>query len=208
MTTHRVCLVVLIGLITAACNNSPTQPNRCSDLTGLSVSCAPGGNTLQCHAAETLYCGPGPDVTAQTQWQSSDPGIVTISSAGVAQSVSPGDAQIIAAYMGINSPTRVRVLSGQPPLLVGDIAGNVSSTPGCGVNNGVPDVLVTVIAGLNTGLSTTTGNGGFYSFPNIVFAPTVTLRASKAGYQDAIVNGEAGYPPGIPNICITPASAG
>lgn len=168
------------------------------------MSCTPGGDALQCLARANYYCGPGPDVTAQAQWRSSDPNIVTVSPVGVARAVSPGDAQISAVYLATSGLMRVRVLSGQPPLPLFEIGSSVRAMPTCGTNDGVPGVIVTVTSGLNVGRSATTVNSGSYSIPDVVYGP-ITLRASKDGYEDAVVNGAVGYSPGIPTICITAA---
>jgi len=201
----KVAFVLLSLTLEVGCNNgSPTDP-RCSDLTTLAISCTPQGDALQCHASANYYCGPGPDVTAQAEWRSSDPNIVTISAGGVAHAASLGDAQISAVYLGTRGFERVRVLSGQPPLPVFDIGSRVVAMPTCGVNDGVPGAVVTVTIGLNIGRSATTDNRGVYTIPDLVYGP-ISLNASKDGYQDAIVNGAVGYSPGIPTICITPVS--
>jgi hypothetical protein len=207
----RQVVLVLLALTPAlACSNgngsayngSPTDP-RCSELTALSISCTPQGDALQCHASANYYCGPGPDVTAQAQWRSSDSSVVTISADGVAHASSPGDAQISAIYLGTSGFERVRVLSGQPPLPLFEIGSRVVASPTCGPNDGVPGVIVTVASGLNVGRSATTGNGGSYTIPDVVYG-AISLHASRDGYQDAIVTGAVGYSPGIPTICITP----
>jgi hypothetical protein len=134
-------------------------------------------------------------VTAQAQWRSSDSSVVTISADGVAHAASPGDAQISAIYLGTSSFERVRVLSGQPPLPLFEIGSRVVASPTCGPNDGVPGVIVTVASGLNVGRSATTGNGGSYTIPDVVYG-AISLHASRDGYQDAIVTGAVGYSPG------------
>jgi hypothetical protein len=198
-----IAQISMFGLLASACGSSPTGPVRCG-FTNLSITCRPSTDALRCSAIENNQCRSS-DVTTQAQWQSSDPSVVVISSPGSAKSVSPGDAQITASYAFMTASTRVRVLSGQPPLLVGDILGFVRRSPTCGTNDGIPGVLITIMSGLNSGLQATTEDRGQYGFRNIAFAPTVSLRASKAGYREVVVNGEAGYPPGIPVICMAQA---
>ena len=74
----------------------------------------------------------------------------------------------------------------------------------CGPNDRVSGALVAVTSGLNAGRTAITGNAGSYSIPDVVYGP-ITLRASKAGYNDAILNGAVGYSPGISTMCLTPA---
>jgi hypothetical protein len=195
-----------------ACGASPTSPHcdaAIDALNGFSISCIPTADTLECRAtAVTHPCGDIADVTSLVQsWASSDSGIVSISrlssGAGVARSVGIGDAQITAQANGVTSfATRVRVLPGQPPLVVADIYGQVRLAPTCGVNDGVAGVEVTAIDGVLKGLITTTDTKGQFGWQNIVSPPSVTLRATKAGYQDAIGSGNYA---GFPTICISPS---
>jgi hypothetical protein len=188
-----------------SCNSTgPTDP-RCAERTGLSISCAPVGGALQCGATALYYCPlVQTDVTAQARWQSSDPGIVAVFPGGLAQSVSPGDAQI-SATDGFSSFVRVRVLPGEPPLPLYELLSFVAVMP-CGPNDRISGALVTVTSGLNVGRSATSGNVGSYSIPDVVYGP-ITLRAGKAGYNDAVLNGAVGYSPGISTICLTPAQS-
>ena len=196
--------------VTTACGSSPTSP-RCAStintLDGFSLRCEPQTDALRCRAIAVLNCDEV-DVTPRVQsWMSSDANVVAISGAasepGVARSVALGDAQITAQADGVTSfAARVRVLPGWPPLIVADIYSFVRLAPACGVNDGVSGVQVTATDGVLAGLSATTDANGRFGWPNIVSPPSVTLRATKAGYQDATVTG--GYT-GIPVICIAPA---
>jgi hypothetical protein len=205
---HHLALIVPLTsvVLTAACSNSPTDP-RClppGSFISMNVSCnSLVGSVLKCRAVTRNYCQDETDVTLQALWQSSDSGIVSVSSTGVVQSVSPGDAQVSAKFQGSTSFARVRVLPNEPPLPVADLGAFVRRAPTCGINDGISGALVTIIEGVNTGLTATTDSHGLGMFPNVPFGPTIALRASKEGYEDKMVNGTAGYPPGIPDICMT-----
>src|SRR5918996_368405 len=115
MVQHvRVALPVL--LLAAGCtgnSSSPSTPSTpvtptptVSSLT-VSGSSLALGETTQFTATATLSNAATQDVTAQATWQSSDAGVVSVSSAGMVGSVAPGEADITATYSGVTGSKHV-----------------------------------------------------------------------------------------------------
>ena len=68
------------------------------------------GQTTQLAAAATLASGGGQDVTALAAWTSTDPGVASVSPAGLITAISSGTASISVVYQGHNASIRVLVV--------------------------------------------------------------------------------------------------
>jgi Bacterial Ig-like domain (group 2)/Putative binding domain, N-terminal len=118
--------LAVLALITAACSGGgsspiPTQPAAPSPtpspVTALALTghgCVDGlcsgqvGNTVQLVATATLSDGTKQDVTAQAQWSSTNPGLATVSGAGLVGFLAAGDAEIVATYQGQSARGTIR----------------------------------------------------------------------------------------------------
>lgn len=124
-------------------------------------------------------------VTSQAQWSSNAPNVVRVVAAGTLQAVGPGDAEITATFNSRGLTATFRVFSEGPPWLV---------TRGPGVEyhihvtdqQGAPleGVLVEMIAGTEAGRSATSDRSGRAIFHGEFVCGPITVRGSKAGYQD------------------------
>ena len=190
------------GIVLTACsNNTAVGPDPCTDahitilLAGAPVA------ALQIQVLFGDHCNDG-DVTAHAQFASSDPSVVVVSATGLVQAVGPGDAMVSATYKGLSASQLVRVLPGEPPLLVGNLDVNVHMDSPVGPS--LSGATVEIIAGIGAGQIAIQSPDGFYEFRNITIPPTLTVRATAPGYAPAIVNSSRnGYPPGIPDIVLT-----
>ncbi|MFM7970156.1 Bacterial Ig-like domain (group 2) [compost metagenome] len=73
------------------------------------ISSLAAGTTAQFKATATLSNLATLDVTAQANWQSSDPGIITVTSAGMATGVAPGSATVSVDVQGFVASQSVTV---------------------------------------------------------------------------------------------------
>ncbi len=116
------------------------------------------------------------DVTAQAAWQTTAPSVLSISSAGQATGLVPGEAGVRAAFEGRTGGTlgNVIVVPAGTYRLTGEV---LESSLGLG------DATVEVVAGTGTGLSTVTDAYGRYRLYGV--AGNVGIRVSKEGYATA-----------------------
>jgi hypothetical protein len=175
------------ALLTFACGGgskpstptTPTTPTPAAvTVTALDVTgpgCAAGvcsgtvGGTIQLNASARMSDGTTQGVTAQAQWNSSNPSIAAVSSSGVVTFKSSGDSDVVAVYQGKSSgqtirlqPAGPRTSFGSGQYLVGkDIApGRYFSDPpssGCywerqkGLGGSLNDILANDFVGFNAG---------------------------------------------------------
>jgi len=134
------------------------------------------GDTGQLRVTATFSDGTTKDVTAEAAWSCQNcPGVVSVS-AGLVTAVGHGSGEIGAAYRGLRQSTAVRVAPEGAFLVKGPV------TDG-GPNFYLHDARVEATSASGT-YSTTTGTSGWFTLPG---AGLVTLRASKDGYDDAVV---------------------
>jgi hypothetical protein len=146
------------------------------------------------------------DVTAAAQWTSSAPDIVAVTGPGQLTSVSPGDAEVRAAFNGSSVAQMVRVYAGEGPLLVTEcsnptscfFADFVRDVAGSFPTNGIDGATVTITGGHNAGRSAVTNKDGYFQFFSPVVCGPIVLVASKPGYRDGVSSGimcETSLPP-------------
>ena len=136
-------------------------------------------------------------VTSEAQWSTSAPNIVRIVGPGMLQAVGQGDADITAVYNSRGLTATFRVFAEGPPWLVGRgpaLEYHIQVID----QNGAPleGVLVDIIAGTNAGRSAVSDQLGRAIFRDEIVCGPITVRGTKAGYQDwvgsAIRCGRAG----------------
>jgi len=175
-------------LLLAGCSGSPSSlpsmpstPAVPTAVTSVMVSgtAAALGESSQFTATATLSNGRTEDVTTQATWQSSDAGVVTVSSGGVVQSVAPGEADVTATYSGKTGSERVRVevrREAAARTVTGVITDDTSGRPV------VEGAETQVMDGAYAGTVGRVDANGLYSIGGI--APgTFMLRARANGYQ-------------------------
>lgn len=115
----RVLLALaLIPLWTLACGGSqqtPTAPTPPITVTAVAVNGATSitlGQTSQFTVTATLSDGTTQNVSTSATWQSSNAGLVSVSTAGSVTALSPGTATITAIYQGKSSDLEVTVVGG------------------------------------------------------------------------------------------------
>jgi hypothetical protein len=134
------------------------------------------GDTGQLRVTATFSDGTTKDVTAEAAWSCSNGNGVVSVSAGLVTAVGLGSGEIRAAYAGHAARLAVRVAPEGAFLVKGPV------TDG-GPNFSLHDARVEATSASGT-YSTTTGSSGWFILPG---AGLVTLRASKDGYDDAVV---------------------
>jgi hypothetical protein len=176
----------------AACSNdknpaSPTPtptPTPTPNVTVQSVNVTAAMRTsssFQMTAKANLSDGTSRDVTAESQWTTSNADLATVSSAGVLTVLHSGQVDVRATYQNVTGSMSMTLTAepppGSPTLII--LAGIVSETPP-GAKS-IDGVTVRVTDGPGAGRSTVTdgqGRFGFTEFP----AGQVGLEAVKAGY--------------------------
>ena len=115
------------------------------------------------------------DVSSQAQWSSSNSSVVQISATGEATALRSGEVTISARYQSRTGSASVAALPTGTHKLTGTVTEEGRTVDG---------VLVTVISGTGSGLSTTTGGGGRFTLLGV--AGHVTLQAKKEGYLNRL----------------------
>jgi uncharacterized protein YjdB len=105
----------LIAAVACSGSSNTTPANPSPTVTSVSITGNPslnGGNlTSQLVARATLSNGTLQDVSTQATWSSSNPGVATVSAAGLVTAVTVGTTNISAAYQGQSGTLAVTVLS-------------------------------------------------------------------------------------------------
>ncbi len=78
---------------------------------GVPQSQVPKGVAVQLSATEGFSDGSSKDVTSQVAWTSSNPGVASVSAAGILSTVSQGSASVTAALAGLSGSTTVTVVA-------------------------------------------------------------------------------------------------
>ncbi len=179
---HRrpvVASVIPVAMVvTIACSGrSSTSPTPSpGTVTSVSVTgSAPSvGLTAQLTAMATLSDGATQSVTSQAAWQSSNPGIATVTNAGLVTGVAPGDVDIIATYQSIAGRTRLTITRA-----TFSITGNVTDATSTGV---LPNINLQITGGPSAGASAKTDASGAYSLTGVL-SGDATVTASAVGYD-------------------------
>jgi hypothetical protein len=195
--------VALLGLTLASCDN-PAAPTRQPGQGGTPqvtvvrleiaapASIAPQ-ESAQLTANAVKSDGSVENVTGQAQWSSSNSGVISVSSAGVATAVRPGEVMVLARYQAHNSSARLFAMPPGTHKLSGRIT--ESGFPLGGVS-------VVVLAGVGEGLATSSDGSGSYALYGV--AGRVRLQAKKEGYLDEIEELEVGDANAIHDIEMAP----
>jgi len=188
----RVCLEMTAALAIAtlaACGSksteSPTAPalpaTPAATVSTLVVTNQPvSGNTMQMVATARMSDGSSQNVTSGATWESSNPAMATISSAGLLTILANGQVDARALYQGVLGSvtlTLARMPDPEARYTLSGIAREVLPEPRI-----IGDVRITISEGPDTGMIATSDAGGQFRFASIS-ASTVSLEASKAGYQ-------------------------
>jgi hypothetical protein len=199
--------VAIVGaLLTVSCGSeTPNQPTPLPPLPPTPVSLsrvdvrAPDSIELQrstqLSATAVRSDGSTEDVSSQAQWTSSNSSVVRISASGEATALRSGEVTISARYQIRTGSASVVALPAGTHKLTGTVTEEGRAVDG---------VLVTVISGTGSGLSTITGGGGRFTLFGV--AGHVTLQAKKEGYLNRLteVNVNAAT---THNFDVVPASA-
>jgi Carboxypeptidase regulatory-like domain/Bacterial Ig-like domain (group 2) len=180
----RRALFVVIAATTfsSACSGksttSPTTtPPPALTVTAVTISgTAPAiGQTSQLTATATMSNGTTQDVTAQSAWQSSNTSVVIVSSSGAATGVAAGEADVRAAFSGVNGSLHIK-LQARTFAVAGVITDSESGRS--------IDGEVEIVDGANAGKVTRADSTGRYSLSGLV-AGSFALRARATGYDSS-----------------------
>ena len=181
-------LTVGLGLVVASCDKSPTRPSVQPTGTPAAPAAvtvvrieiiAPAsiepGASAQLTANAIKSDGSVENVTSQTQWTSTNAGVLQVSSAGIVTAGQRGEANLNARYQNRNATAPMMVL----PSGTFRLNGRVTDT-------GFPleGVTVAVIGGTGEGLTTLTDTTGADVLYGV--AGLVRLHAKKGSYLNRI----------------------
>jgi hypothetical protein len=180
-------LTVGLGLVVASCDKSPTRPSgqptgtpappavTVARIAIIAPASIEPGASVQLTANAIKSDGSVENVTSQTQWTSTNAGVLQVSSAGIVTARERGEANLNARYQNRNATAPMMVLPGGTFRLNGQVT-----------DSGFPleGVTVAVIGGTGEGLTTLTNTTGAYVFYGV--AGQVRLHAKKDGYLNRI----------------------
>jgi hypothetical protein len=186
--THRwtswwTALFTLFGsallLSLGGCGDSPTDVH--SSPTSLSLFCLPAGNQVSCTASYFSGSGGQRDVTAQAQWQVTDPSIGVFVRPGVFSPARRGEAVISASFAGVQAivPFRFLVDPVRPPQYLQFLSGLITDDATGALLVGAT---VEILSGYAQGARATTNANGHYQIDTVLAGETFTLRATSPGY--------------------------
>jgi hypothetical protein len=135
----------------------------------------PLGESVQLTANAVKSDNSVENVSERAAWMSSDPGVVEISSTGVAKGIARGETVIRVSYQGRGSSTETFVLPAGTYRLIGTV------TDG---GRGIAGVTVTIIGGVGENLTAITDGKGIYALYGV--RDHVRLLAKGVGYLNRI----------------------
>lgn len=166
MMLRPILMVSGLCLVLSACN-SPAKPTHTVTNVLVSGTAPAVGASLPFTATAVFSDGKNEDVTSLAAWQSSNPGVLTISSSGVATGVSAGTATVTATYQSVSGGTpavvtavtcnfTVSPLAFSLPKSGGTVTINVQMTggPACAWDAMTPHSFIRLVSG-----SSGVGNG-------------------------------------------------
>jgi hypothetical protein len=190
----RVCLsvAILLSVLTlVACadkasSSNPTAPTTptpnptpAATVRAVVVTSTPTSPTsFQMHARADMSDGSSREVTMLSKWETSNPTIAAVSSAGVITVLGSGQVEVRATYENVAGTIGLLVSGPARPSTFAITGVAIEVLPSGKV---LPGVTIMVTEGPNAGLSTTTDEGGLYRFAALQTAP-LTLEARKGGY--------------------------
>jgi hypothetical protein len=96
---QRASVVLIVSAFVAGCSGSSSAPSAPPNTTPQVRVVLPfamfAGESEQAHATAANV-----DVSTQASWQSSSPGVATVSAGGIVTAISPGSTQLTATYQG------------------------------------------------------------------------------------------------------------
>ena len=194
--------LTLAAVGATACGSSPVSPDqRIPPTTGppdalliIDWNFGAAATTARAEATWGHLYSTSRDVTHEAVWESGAPQITTVVTPGRLLSVSEGDAELRVTFRGVTVVHHLRVFSGEPPwpiLEAGSttyVSGAVRNAAGTSPGNGIEGATVEIVEGHNRGRSTTTDRAGYYYFYPPFLCGPITVRATKAGFRDAVAS--------------------
>ena len=166
----------------ASCGKTPTSPTAnpgpvttVQILTNVPTSMEPGA-TMRLTATARKSDGSTEDVSAGTQWTSTNPLVLEIGSEGSATARQRGETQVGARYLTFSSSRSLMVLPDGTFKISGQVTDAAAPLEG---------TMVTVIGGTGEGQTAITSFFGYYALYGV--AGNVRLESKKEGYSDLIV---------------------
>jgi len=170
---------LLATVVLLSCEKSPTGPIAAISVVRVELSVpseiAPG-TSVQLSAKAIKSDNSIEDVTAKAEWSSSNPGVLTVNAAGVANAIANGEAQVIARYARRSDSAHTFVL----PIGTFRLTGQVVTESGAGISG----VTVRIISGVGEGLTASTGVFGDYALYGV--GGRARIQAMKNGYRSEI----------------------
>jgi hypothetical protein len=181
-------LTVLVGLGVASCDSRnkdavqpPTTPTAVAPaipVSGLDIVAPPSiapGESVQLTAIAAKTDNSTETVSGQGNWYSQNPGVLLVSSNGVARGITGGEALIRVSYRGWGASAHTFVLPPDTYRLNGTVTDS---------GMGIAGVTVAIISGVGENLTTTTDGRGAYALYGV--RDRVRLQARGAGYLNRI----------------------
>ncbi len=111
---RRVLPLIIGSLLLLGCGGDDSTGPSGPTVVSIAVEGPPGavtsvGEAGPFFATASLSDGTSQDVTADAQWTSSDPSVVTISATGEGQAVGAGQSEVCATYQGVSGCVLVTV---------------------------------------------------------------------------------------------------
>ncbi|HXG72559.1 MAG TPA: hypothetical protein VNJ04_18300 [Gemmatimonadaceae bacterium] len=185
---RAVAIFVSIGLALAACDRKPptsppppvlppgpAAPVQTVRLSIVAPSEIEPGESVQLTANAIKSDGSVENVSSQARWSPTNSPILQVSPTGLATGTGRGQETVIASFANRSVGARVLVL----PRGTFAVTGNIKES-----GFGVPLVLVTVITGIGTGLTTLTNVNGYYELYGV--SGPVQIQLKKEGYVNTL----------------------
>jgi hypothetical protein len=172
-------VLVIIGL--CACDHdaptaATTTPTPTVSKVSIAGSAPTVGATAPFTATATLSDGSTQTVTTQAVWSSSNAGVATVANTGIVTAVGAGEADITATYANVSGLLHITIIRSAPVTVA--LSGTVTD----GFSGGIlPNIVVQIADGPNSGKSTKTGPAGTYSISGIE-PGTFTVSISAVSY--------------------------
>jgi len=188
---RRACLSAAFALsvltLVACADNASTEnptgptpaPSPSATVRAVVVSStSTSSSTFQMGARADMSDGSSRDVTMLARWESSNPTIAPVSTAGVLTVQGSGQVEVRATYQTVTGAMSILVSGPTRPATFSIVGVAIETAPSSKV---VPGVSVQVVDGPDAGKSTPTDAGGLYRFDGLQSGP-LTLEARKSGY--------------------------
>lgn len=182
-----------LAALILACGKSPTSPGLGQqpppnvtptriEITG--PRAVPPGSSARFSAVLYMRDGSSRDVTADTNWSSRTPNVISASPNGTMTAIQTGDGTIVASYQREGSFTATKEVIVVPEGTY-RLAGVVTEA-GARTSTIIVGARVDVISGTGAGLSTMTGNDGRYRLYGV--AGSSQIQVTRTGYDTSVLN--------------------